>query len=198
MAQETIAQAVAFVRAFDQSGNIGNHKSAKVTHVHHSQIRLKRRERIVGDLRTRGGNPGDERRFARIWKTDQAHIREQFQFELQLKLFARTSLLVITRSAIGRCGKVRIAKSATAAARRDPAGAVLIKVEQKIIRARIKHLRSDRHAYDGVGSFAAGRLLPSPCSRGRHEFGVVEMVQERGERIVGDDHNVATAPAIAS
>src|SRR5713226_7222469 len=83
VAQKTIAQSVAFVRAFYQSGDIGNNKGAKVTHVYNPQIRLKRRERIIGDLWTRRGNPGDERRFTRVGKADQANVREQFQFELQ-------------------------------------------------------------------------------------------------------------------
>ena len=78
VAQKTIAQSVAFVRAFDQSGDIGNNKSAKVAHVHNPQIRLKRREGIVSDFRTRRGDPGDERRFTRVRKANQANVREQF------------------------------------------------------------------------------------------------------------------------
>src|SRR5258707_11254388 len=100
MAQKTITQSVAFVRAFDQSGDVGNHKGAKVTHVDDTQIWLKRRERIIGDFWTRRGNPGDERRFTRVGKTDQTNVREQFQFKLQFKFFARTSFLVIARRAI--------------------------------------------------------------------------------------------------
>src|SRR6266849_4970136 len=90
MAQKTITQSVAFVRAFDQSRDVGNHKGAKVTHVDDTQIWLKRRERIIGDLWTRRGNSGDQRRFTRVGKTDQANVREQFQFKLQFKFFART------------------------------------------------------------------------------------------------------------
>jgi len=58
---------------------------------------------------------------------------EQFQFELEFKLFARIPFLVIAGRAIGRGGKVRVAKSSAATARREPARAVLIQVKQQII-----------------------------------------------------------------
>src|SRR5260370_12206894 len=100
MAQKTITQSVAFVRAFDQSGDVGNHKGAKVTHVDDTQIWLKRRERIIGDFWTRRGNPGDERRFTRVGKTNQTNVREQFQFNLHTKSFPHTPSLALPHPAL--------------------------------------------------------------------------------------------------
>ena len=48
--QKPIAETMTFVRAFDQAGNVSNHKRAKVTEVDDSQVRLERRERIVRDF----------------------------------------------------------------------------------------------------------------------------------------------------
>ena len=53
MAQELVPEARAFGRAFDQAGNVGNHEALLVPHAHHAEIRMQRRERVVGDLRPR-------------------------------------------------------------------------------------------------------------------------------------------------
>ncbi len=93
---------------------------------------------------------------------------------------------------------MRVAKSSAAAARREPARAVLIQVRQQIVRARIKNLGSDRHAHDRVGSFAPGSVaaLAVQAAAG-NVLGVVTQVQERVHRLVGDNPDVATAPAVA-
>ena len=59
----------------------------------HAQMRLERGERIRRNLRTRRGDARNQRGFSRVRKTDQAHIRQQFQFEPQMALFAGTCLL---------------------------------------------------------------------------------------------------------
>src|ERR1044071_3595452 len=113
MSEKTITQPVSFVRALDQSRNVRNHKRAEVAHIYHAQMWLKSREWIVGNFRVGGGNSRDERRLAGVRKNDQTHIRKQFQLELEFKFLARTSFLVITRRAICRSRKVRIAETAT-------------------------------------------------------------------------------------
>ena len=50
MAEEAVAEPGALVRALDQAGNVGQHELAPV-HRHHAEAGVKRRERIVGDLR---------------------------------------------------------------------------------------------------------------------------------------------------
>ena len=45
-------------------------------------------ERVVGDLRPRGGDARDQRRFARVGKSDEPDIGEQLQVQLQLLGFA--------------------------------------------------------------------------------------------------------------
>ena len=54
MPQKTITESMAFMRAFDQTGNVRDHKSTKVARVNHAQVRLKRGKRIVGDFRPGG------------------------------------------------------------------------------------------------------------------------------------------------
>ncbi len=87
VAEEANAQASAFVRAFDEAGEIGDDKGATklgavpagaAVGVDDAEIRLKRGERIVGDLRARGRDHGDQRGFSGVGKTDEADVREKF------------------------------------------------------------------------------------------------------------------------
>ena len=89
--QKSDAQAHAGVRAFDQAGQIRDHKrtpaalfrrlSRRAIGGDDAEAGFERRKRIVGDFRMRRGNARDERGFARVRKTDQANVREQLQFE---------------------------------------------------------------------------------------------------------------------
>jgi hypothetical protein len=56
VAQELMPQPVPLVRAFDEPRHVGDHEAAIAAERDHAQVRLERRERIVGDLRSRGGD----------------------------------------------------------------------------------------------------------------------------------------------
>ena len=51
VAEELSSQAVAFVRAFDQSGHIGHHECSVVSGLHYAQIRNQGGKRIIRNLR---------------------------------------------------------------------------------------------------------------------------------------------------
>ncbi len=78
MAEEMIAEAEAFMRALDQPRNIGEHEFAAVAG-DDAELRMQRREGIIGDLRLGGGDRGEEGRFAGIGQTDEAGVGDQFQ-----------------------------------------------------------------------------------------------------------------------
>ena len=129
--QESDSQSGAFVRAFNQAGNVGDHKRAPVARScvriggNHPQMRLQRGEWIRGNLRLRRGDARDERRFPRVRKTHQPHVRQQFQFEAQMALFARAAIFVFCGRLMPRPYEARIAiaaASASAAWRRGIAG----------------------------------------------------------------------------
>src|SRR4029077_18928377 len=104
------AEAGAFVCALDQAGQVGNDECAanivaffasatagRLRHAvgaDHAEIRLERGEGIICNFWTRRGNDGNQRGFAGIWKTDQADISKQFQFEPQMAFFAGIAVLV--------------------------------------------------------------------------------------------------------
>ena len=78
MAEEAVAQAGAFMRAFDQAGNVGEHEFAAVD-ADHAELRMQRGERIVGDLRLGGAHGREERRLAGIGQADDAGIGDQLE-----------------------------------------------------------------------------------------------------------------------
>src|SRR5437588_13121394 len=118
MPQKPITESVSLMCAFNQSGNVSNHKRPKVTEIDDTQVWFERSKRIIGNLRFRRRHCGDERGFACVWKSHQSDVGQKFQFELQLKLFTRTSFLMITRRAIRRGRKMRVAKPAASTAGR--------------------------------------------------------------------------------
>src|SRR6185295_4119801 len=116
MSQKSIAQTRAGVRTFDQSRYVGDHESFEVTEIDYLKVRLKGRERIVRNLRTRRRHRRDKRRLARIRETNETNICEQLQLELKIQFFALASVLMIARSAIRRSREVGVAKTAAATA----------------------------------------------------------------------------------
>ena len=150
----------AFMRSFDQSGNVGDHESAARARCgvgiggNHAEMRLERRERIRGNFRPRRGNARDQRGFSGIREADEPHVREQFQFETQMALLARPAVFVFARSLMPRLGEVRIAISAPAmaAARCAKSLARLGEIEKLLARVRVKHDRADGHGKDCLGA----------------------------------------------
>jgi hypothetical protein len=199
VAQEAIAQSRSRVRAFNQTGNVGDHERAKVAEIDDAEVRLQSRERIVSDFRTRGGNGRDESRLAGVWKTHEADVRQQFQLELKLTLFAFAAGLVISRRAIRRTGEVRVAETAAAAARCQPAGAVVTQVMQQVACVCVKDLGSYGNTNDQVFAVAARTIRAFAVQPAiGYVARVVTEMKQRVERSVGHQGHVAAASAIAA
>ena len=115
VAQELMAEAVAFVRAFDQAGHIGDHEAAIVAQRDHAEVRRERGERVIGNLRFRRRHHRDQRGLAGVGKSDQADIREQLQRQVQIEFFTGLARLHLARRAIGRRREVRVAQPAASA-----------------------------------------------------------------------------------
>ena len=101
MAEETVTDANAFRRAFDQAGNIGEHEFAALV-AHHAELGHERGEGIIADLGLRVADRVDEGRFARIGQADKAHVGQQLQPQPHPHLLARNARLVLARGAVGR------------------------------------------------------------------------------------------------
>jgi hypothetical protein len=114
MAEKAVAETGAFMRAFDQAGDIRQHEFAAVG-IHHAELRMQRGEGIVGDLRFCRADLGEERRFAGIGQADEARVSDQFQPQPDPALFALLSGIGVARRAVGRCLEMRVAEPAIAA-----------------------------------------------------------------------------------
>ena len=96
-----------------------------VVEPHHAEVRFERGERVVGDLGLGRAHRRDQRRLARVREPDERGVGEQLQFELQPLLLAVLALLGEARRAARVREEARVAAPALAAARREPAVAVM-------------------------------------------------------------------------
>ena len=78
VAEETVAEAGAFVRALDQAGNVGEHERAPAAG-DDAEIWMKGREGILGDLGLGRGNRCQEGRLSGVGQADQAGVGDQLQ-----------------------------------------------------------------------------------------------------------------------
>src|SRR5271169_4973888 len=124
VAEKTDAEAGAKMRAFNESGQIGDDKRAAeframtasaTVGIDDAEIGHERGERIIGDFGACGGNYRNKCGFACVRVTHQANIGEQFEFEAKVALFTRRTVLMFARSLMPGLGKILI----TAAALRD-------------------------------------------------------------------------------
>ena len=114
VAEEAVAEARAFVRAFDQAGNVGQHELAAVA-LDHAELRVERGEGIVGDLRLGRAHRGEERRLAGVRQPDQAGVGDQLQPQPDPALLAVLAGIGVARRAVGRRLEMRVAEAAVAA-----------------------------------------------------------------------------------
>src|SRR5271156_3795620 len=118
MFQEARAEADAFMRAFDQSGNIGHDKRAAMTRRgigvggNNAEMRFKCREGIRRNFRTSRRDARNQRGFSSVGETDQAYVRQQFQFKTQRAFFTGYAVFVFARGLMPGANEVRIAIAA--------------------------------------------------------------------------------------
>src|SRR5689334_19547769 len=98
VAQELIAETMSFVRAFDESRNVGDDERFVVIRADHTEVRDERRERVIGDLRLRCADDRDERRLARVRKTDHADVGDELELDEELALLTLFTRLRESRS----------------------------------------------------------------------------------------------------
>ncbi len=161
-----MAEAVALVRAFDQARHIGDHKTAIAAQRDDAEVRRERGEGIIRNLRFRRRYHRDERGLAGVGKTDETHIREQLQREMQIEFFTDLARLHLARRAIGGRREVRVAQAAASAFREPHALADDGEVRYLRELARLGILRvdqrADRNGDVEILAAASGPSAPAP------------------------------------
>src|ERR1700745_143699 len=113
--QEASTKPSSVMGALDEARQIGDDERAAGSRCRvgiggdHAEMRLERRERIRSDLRTCRRNARDQCGLTGVRKTNEAHIREQFQFETQVAFLAGMSVFMLARRLMPRSNELRIA-----------------------------------------------------------------------------------------
>ncbi len=102
--------------ALDQPGNVGDDETAMRREAHDPEVRVQRRERVVGDLRPRRRDRANEGRLAGVRQAEQADVGDDLELEAELELLARRARRGFARRAVGRTLEARVADTVEAAA----------------------------------------------------------------------------------
>ncbi len=117
MPQKAQPQSLPLVRPLDDPGDVGQHQGAPARELQHAQVRLQRRERVVGDLGPGGGERRQQRALPRVGLPDQPDIGDQLQLQLDAPRLAGASRLVLARGLVRRRREGRVAATAPPAPR---------------------------------------------------------------------------------
>src|SRR3977135_139192 len=101
---------------------------------------------------------------------------------------------MVTRRAICRTGKVRVAETSPASMRSQPALSVAVTVKQEFIRLRIKHLGPHRHAHNYICALFTRTIaaLSMQTATGNVQR-VVTQMEERIQSRISHDPDVTAA-----
>ena len=157
--QEADAETGAVRRTLDETRDVRHDEASAGSRGHHPEIRVQRGERVIGDFRPRRRNRADQCRFAGIRQTEQAHIRNQLQFQCELALFARQSEARFARSAVGARLEARVAPPAFAALGDQQGLAFRRQVAQLLAGIHIGHHRADRHGDVDIVAAVTGAIV---------------------------------------
>ena len=170
-----MAQTDAVRRTLDQARDIGADKALLGADADNAQHRGQRRKVVVRDLGACGRNNADERRFSDVRETDQADVRDDLQFQLEVHILAGQAGLGELGDLAGRGGKVAVA----------PAAAATLGHDHRFGAGQVSH--------DKVG---LGLLQHSTVGRG--VLALVAEVHQGGQVVVRHKDDITAAAAVAA
>ena len=99
-------------------GHVGDRRPplVLVAEVEDAEVRLERRERVIGDLRAGRREGGEQRRLAGVREADEADVGDEAELEAEPALLARLAVLGVLRRLVGGGLEVGVAESAASAA----------------------------------------------------------------------------------
>ena len=126
---------------------------------HDAQVRVQRRERIVGNFRLRRRNCADQRRFAGIRQSEQTDVGHHLQLEAQLALLAGQARHRLARRPVRAALELGIAPAALAALGDQQPLADADDVAQLLFRIDIDDNGADRDGNFEIRAARAGAIL---------------------------------------
>ena len=203
VAKELVPKPAPLVRALDKAGDVGADE-AQVTARRHAQIRDKRRERVVADLRSCRRDLRDERGLPRRRHAHKRRVGHELHLKLDPLLLRRLAQLGERGGAARGRDEVHVSAAADAAERHGDALAVVRKVGDKLARflrfleVLVDH-RAHGHLQDHVLAVGAAhaRALAVRAALGL-EVVLEAVVDQRRDAQVGLDDDVAAVTAVAA
>ena len=136
VAQELVAEAAALAGALDEAGDVGDDELGGVVEAHDAEVRLERRERVVGDLRLGRRDHADQRALADVGEADEGDVGHQLQLELEPALLAVLALLGEARRPAPVAEELGVAAPAPPAGGGQPAVAVVQQLGEHLAACR--------------------------------------------------------------
>ena len=165
----------------------------------HAEIGMQRRERIIGDLRLRRGDGGQEGRLAGIGQADQAGIGDQLQPQPDPALHALEAGIGAARRLVGRGLEMGVAEAAIAALGQQDLLAGRVRSAISVSLSSSKICVPDRHLQRDVVALAAGQVAAHAVHAGLGlEMLLVAIVDQRVEAVDAFGPDIAAAAAIAA
>ena len=198
MAKEPVAKAGALMRTFDQPGNVGHHEFTFI-HADHTQIGMKRGERVIGDFRPRRRHRGKESGFAGIRHAEQSGIGDQLQPQPDPHFLSGLAGLRFARGAVRRGFEKGVALAAGPALGKDEFLAFLGQVGKHGFLVLRQNLCADgKFQRDMVAGRAESVTARAGPARLRLEMLLVSVVDQRIQTGYRARDHIAAAAAIAA
>ncbi|OEI69093.1 hypothetical protein Cus16_0923 [Curtobacterium sp. ER1/6] len=197
VAEELEAEALALGRTLDQPGDVGDGE-ADVAGLDDAEVRGQGRERVVRDLRLRGGDRGDERGLAGTREADERDVGDGLQLETDVTGPPGGAEEREPGGLALRGRERRVAEATLAAGGHDDPHAGLGHVGEDLA-ALVVHDGADRHGQlEGLAAHAAAVVAHAGLTVARRTVRR-PVVAEQGRHLrVGDEHDVATVAAVAA
>ena len=164
MAEKTVAEPDTLMCALDQAGNVGQHELAAVA-VDDAELRMQRREGIVGDLRLGRAHRREKGRFARVGQPDNAGIGNQLEAQPDGELLAGLAGIGVAWRPVGRALEPRVAEATVSAAREHHPLAHRGEVGEQGLAVFLVDLRARRHLQHDVVAARAVAVLAHAAAR---------------------------------
>ncbi len=199
VAQELVAQARTFGRAFDQAGDVGDHEAAVLGGAHHAEVGREGGEGVVRHLGLGRRHRADEGGLAGVGHAEQADVGQHLQFQVQREALAFLAHGLLPRRTVGAGLEVDVAQAAAAAAGEQDLLAVLVEVGDQLAGFVVGDDGADREAQrDVLAALAIAFLAAAVLAALGAEAAGVAVVDQGVEVAVGHAIHAAAAAAVAA
>ena len=164
-----------------------------------AEVRLERRERVVGDLRLGRRDDADQRALADVGEADEGDVGHQLHLQLQPALLAVLALLGEVRGPAPVVEELGVAPPAAPAGGGQPAVAVVQQLGEHLAGVQVGDDGALGHGdLQRLAALAVEVLALAVDAVAGAAVGVVAERQQRGHVVVGDEPDVAALAAVAA